>query len=267
MPTRPVQLHDGPRAPPLSGLGVPAPPQVGFPTRPANVPWPEADERALGGRPPQANGGYGEFPPLAQHVPERPNPAQRRAGPQRGGMPGEKGLLIEAVPRRMRVGVAANAEVRIARDKIDGLLLALRNRDGQAAGEAPLVRALSVRLRGTKGGFWIEPTTPETQWIEGQRSRAEEDHIVWRWTVVPRRRGRSRLTVMVAVNTAGRDGVVATTSPPDRVIDVRVGLNQVRRVLRVAGWIMAGLAGAVLAHLGAHYWPLVSAVFSKTLGS
>jgi hypothetical protein len=218
-------------------------------------------------RPPLANGSYGEFPALAQHVPERPDLAQRRAVPQRGGMPGEKGLLIEAVPRRMRVGTAANAEVRIARDKIDGLLLALRNRDGQVSGEAPLVRALSVRLRGTKGGFWIEPTTPETQWVEGQRARIEDDHVVWRWTVVPRRRGRSRLTVMVTVNTAGRDGVVATTSPPDRVIDVSIGVNERRRAARVAGWILAGLVGAALAHLGPQYWPLLTALFTKAFGT
>ena len=266
MPARPVQQHDGSRRPQLPGHGAPAPPQAGFPTRPPNAPWPEADERAHGGRPPLANGGYGEYPPLPQHVPERPDLAQRRAVPQRGGLAGEKGLLIEAVPRRMRVGAAANAEVRIARDKIDGLLLALRNRDGQVSGEAPVVRALSVRLRGTKGGFWIEPATPETQWVEGQRARAEEDHMIWRWTVVPRRRGRSRLTVMVTVNTAARDGVVATTSPPDRVIDVSVGLNQKWRAVRVAGWILAGLVGAALAHLGPQYWPLVSAVLTKTLG-
>jgi hypothetical protein len=266
-PARPVQRHEGPRRPPLPSLPAASPPQPGIANRPGHAPWPGADGRPPGGRPPLANGGHGEFPPLVQHVPERPDLAHRRGVPPRAPMPGEKGLLIEAVPRRMRVGAAAGAEVRIARDKIDGLLLALKNRDGQVSGEAPLVRALSVRLKGAKGGFWIEPTTPETQWIDGQRARAEDDHIVWRWTVVPRRRGRGRLTVMVTVNTAGRDGVVVTTSPPDRVIDVRVGLNQVRRVLRVAGWIMAGLAGAVLARFGAQYWPLVSAVFSKTLGS
>jgi neural Wiskott-Aldrich syndrome protein len=265
-PARPVQQHEGPRRPPLPGLAAAAPPQPGFPNRPARAPWPEADERAHSNRPLLANGSYGEFPPLGQPVPERPDLAQRRALPQRGGMPGEKGLLIEAVPRRMRVGAAASAEVRMARDKIDGLLLALKNRDGQWSGEAPLVRALSVRLRGTKGGFWIEPTTPETQWFEGQRARAEDDYIVWRWTVVPRRSGRSRLTVMVMVHTAGRNGVVATTSPPDRVIDVSVRLNQARRVVRVTGWIVAGLAGAALARFGAQYWPLVSAVFKKTLG-
>src|SRR5262249_4815292 len=122
-----------------------------------------------------------------------------------------------------------------------------------------VAQALAVRLRGTKGGFWIAPTTTETQWVAGQRARAEDDHIVWRWTVVPRRRGRSRLTVMMTVNTAGRDGVVATTSPPDRVIDVSVGPNQRSRVARVAGWILAGLVGAALAHLGPQYWQLAIA--------
>src|SRR5262249_33338477 len=211
-------------------------------------------------------GSFGEVPALAQHFRERRVLPQRRAVPQRGGMPVEKGLLIEAVPRRMRVGTGASAEVRIARDKIDGLLLALRNRDGQVAGEAPLVRALSVRLSGTTGRLWIEPRTPEPHWVEGEGARAEDDDIVWRWTVVPRRRGRRRLTVVVTVNTAGRDGAVATTSPPDRVIDVSVGLNQWRRAARVAGWILAGLVGALLARFGAQDWPLVSAVFTRTLG-
>jgi hypothetical protein len=50
------------------------------------------------------------------------------------------------------------------------------------------------------------------------------------------------------------------------VIDVSVRLNQARRVVRVTGWIVAGLAGAALARFGAQYWPLVSAVFKKTLG-
>jgi hypothetical protein len=265
-PARPVQQHEGPRRPQLPGLATPPPPQAGFPPRPAYAPRPEGEERAHSGRPALVNGTYGEFPPLAQHVPERAELAQRRALPQRGGMPGEKGLLIEAVPRRMHIGAAASAEVRIARDKIEGLLLALKNRDGQLSGETPLVRALSVRLRGTKGAFWIEPATPETQWVDGQRPRAEDDHIVWRWTVVPRRRGRNRLTVMVTVNTAGRDGVVATTSPPDRVIDVSVGLNQMRRVARLAGWLLVGLIGAVLAHFGPQYWPLISALFMKAFG-
>jgi hypothetical protein len=159
---------------------------------------------------------------------------------------GEKGLLIEAVPRRMHIGVPATAEVRIARSKLDGLLQALNVRDPKSAGEALLLRALSVRLQAPKGGFWVESTTPETNWIEGAHGHAEDEFITWTWTVVPRRRGRNRLTLTV--------------------IDVSVGLNHARRALRTMGWLAAGLAGAALAHFGPKYWPLVSVVFRKTLG-
>jgi hypothetical protein len=179
---------------------------------------------------------------------------------------GEKGLLIEAVPRRMRVGVPTTAEVRIARDKVDGLLAALNGRDPSPSADAFLARALSVRLRATKGGFWIEPATPETQWVGAGPGRVEDDYIAWRWTVVPRRGGRGRLTLMVAAHTTGRDGIAAESSPPDRVIDVKIRANHIRRAFWLTGWIAAALAGAALARFGPMYWPLASAVIKKALG-
>jgi hypothetical protein len=163
----------------------------------------------------------------------------------------------------MRIGAPTIAEVRIARDKVDGLLLALNGRNPHASADAPSAQALSVRLRAAKGGFWIEPATPETQWLDGSPGRAVDDYVAWRWTVIPRLRGRNRLTLMVSVHTAGSAG---TTSPPDRVIDVRVGANHLRRALRIIGWIAAGLIGAALARFGPEYWPLASAVLRKTLG-
>ena len=256
-PARPLQPHEGPRRPPLPPRPVAyAQPQPGFPNRPARAPWPEPAERGAAVRPPLANGSYAEVPP----------PPHQAPAPPRGGVQGEKGLLIETVPRRMRIGVPAMAEVRIARDKVDGLLHALNGREPNGAAGAVLTRALSVRLRAVKGGFWIEPATPETQWIESGSGRVEDNYIAWRWTVVPRRRGRSRLTLMVSAHTAGRDGVAATTSPPDRVIDVKVRLDHLRRALRVTGWIVAGLAGAVIARFGPEYWPLALAAIKKVLG-
>jgi neural Wiskott-Aldrich syndrome protein len=265
-PARPLQPHEGPRRPPLPPRAAPphGQPQPGFPNRPARAPWPEPGERGAGARPPLANGSYAELPLPPQQAPDRPGPAVRPG--QRGGVPGEKGLLIEAVPRRMRVGVPTTAEVRIARDKIDGLLAALDGRDPSASADSPLARALSVCLRATRGGFWIESTTPETQWIEAGPARADDEYIAWRWTVVPRRRGRGRLTLMVAAHKTGRDGVVAQASPPDRVIDVRIRANQIRRAFWMTGWIAAALAGAAAARFVADYWPLASAVIKKALG-
>jgi hypothetical protein len=258
-PARPLQPNEGPRRPPLppARQAVFAQPLPGLPNRPARAPWPEPAERGPAARPPLANGSYGESPP-PHHAPD---PASRRGSPS-----GEKGLLIEAVPRRMRLGAPTIAEVRIARDKVGGLLLALNGRDPQASADPPSAQALSVRLRAAKGGFWIEPATPETQWLESSPGRAVDDYVTWRWTVIPRLRGRSRLTLMVSVHTAGRDGSAATTSPPERVIEVRVGANHLRRALRMTGWIAAGLIGAALARFGPEYWPLASAVLRKTLG-
>ena len=102
---------------------------------------------------------------------ERPGAERARTAP-RGGGHAEKGLLVEAVPRRMRVGVPAPAEVRIARDRIEGLIATLNGRGAAPPGEPPLTRALSVRLRAPGGDFWIEPATPETQWVD---SASEHD--------------------------------------------------------------------------------------------
>ena len=206
------------------------------------------------------------LPSRAAPGPERPDRAAKAAQAPRGVVQGEKGLLIEAVPRRMRVGVPATAEVRIARDKVDGLLQALNGRDPRPSADAFLTRALSVRLQATKGGFWIEPATPETQWVEAGPGRVEDGYIAWRWTVVPRRGGRGRLTLMVAAHTTGRDGIAAETSPPDRVIDVKIRANHIRRVFRLTGWVAAALAGAAIARFGPVYWPLASAIIKKALG-
>ena len=161
-------------------------------------------------------------------------------------MQGEKGLLVEAVPRRMRVGVPATAEVRIARDKVDGLMAALNGRDANPSADAFRTRALSVRLRGAEGRLLDRAATPETQWIEAAPGRVQDDYVAWRWTVVPRRRGRGRLTLMVAARTVRSDGVAAKSSPPDRVIDVKIRANHFRRALRLMGWIVTALAAPQL---------------------
>ena len=71
-------------------------------------------------------------------------PLQPRTGPAGPPSHPERGPLAESVPRRMRSGVPATAEVRIARDKIDGLMLALCHRGVRP--EAYPTRTLAVRL-------------------------------------------------------------------------------------------------------------------------
>ena len=214
--------------------------QAGFPNRPPRAPW---QEPGVGARPPPANGSYAEAPPARGERPvPRPGQAPRSPPVPRGGGPADKGLLVESVPRRMRVGVPAAAEVRIARDRIDGLVATLNGRGAAPLAEPPLMRALSVRLRAPGGDFWIEPATPETQWVDSSSGTIHDDYAIWRWTVAARRRGRRRLTLMVSARTVGRDGLAVESTPPDRVIEVKVGGNYGRAAVRWVGWI-AALAG------------------------
>jgi len=255
-PARPVAASEGPRRPPLPPPGQA---QVGFPNRPPRgAPWPEP---GVGARPPLANGSYAETPPAPR---ERPGARGQQA--PRGGGHAEKGLLVEAVPRRMRVGVPAPAEVRIARDRIEGLIAALNGRGAAPLGEQPLTRALSVRLRAPGGDFWIEPATPETQWVDSASSMIHDDYANWRWTVVARRRGRGRLTLMVSARTVGRDGLAVESAPPDRAIEVKVGGNYRQVAARWAGWILALLAGAAIGSYWEQLWAIALPAITMALG-
>jgi len=259
LPARLVGAGEGPRRPPL-------PPQPGFPNRPPRAPWPEPGERGNGARPPSANGSYAGAPPAGRERPSaRPQQAPRSPPMPRGAGEREKGLLVENVPRRMRVGVPVAAEVRIARDRIDGLIATLNGRGAAPPGERPLVRALSVRLRAPGGGFWIEPATPETQWVDSH-STNHDDYANWRWTVVARRRGRRGLALIVSARTVGRDGHTFESAPPDRMIEVRVGSNPLPAAARWAGWIAALLAGAAIGIYGEQIWAVAVPVITMALG-
>jgi neural Wiskott-Aldrich syndrome protein len=184
----------------------------------------------------------------------------------RGGGPADKGLLVESVPRRMRVGVSAAAEVRIARDRIDGLVAALNGRGPAPVTQPPLMRALSVRLKAPRGDFWIEPATPETQWVDSSSGTIHDDYAIWRWTVAARRRGRRRLTLMVSARTVGRDGLAVESTPPDRVIEVKVGGNYRRAAVRWVGWIAALAAGAGLGIYWEQIWAIAVLAIGMALG-
>jgi hypothetical protein len=165
----------------------------------------------------------------------------------------------------MRDGVPTIAEVRIARDKIEGLMLALNGRGVAARPDAFVARALSVRLRAPQGGFAIEPTSHETQWVESASSALHDDYAIWRWTITPHRRGRNRLLLTVSARTLGRDGLASESAPPDRVIDVRVGTNHGRRFTRWSGLLLAMLMGAALARFGAEAWNAAEVAIKRLL--
>ena len=267
LPVRPMRPAEGPLRPPLPlGPGPPyrAPPGLAPPAR--------------GGRAPRGANGAGPAPPSARPAspPTQPPmaapggavvvPLQPRTGaalPSAGYA--ERGPLAENVPRRMRSGVPATAEVRIARDKIDGLILALCNRGMRP--EAYPTRTLAVRLRAPNGGFVIEANAPETQWIDRSASNLSDNFAAWRWTITPQRRGRNRLLLTVSARLIGQDGLLAESAPSDRSIDVKIAGNYRQLAQRWAGWLAAMLAGAALAQFGSELWAAVGFLLRLASGS
>jgi neural Wiskott-Aldrich syndrome protein len=234
---------------------------VRLPNPPARAPWSEAGERRTGRRV-RANG---EHTPAHRGVPAaRPQEPPWAAPPQRAVL-GDRGPLVESIPRRMRERVPVTGEVRITRDKIEALMQALTSAAPQRPG-AHLARTLCVRLRAPNGGFVIETMTPETQWIESNANLVHDDTALWRWTIMPQRRGRGRLLLTLSARTIGGDALSAETAPPDRMIDVRVKANYARRCARLVAFIATLAAGALLGRFGEQAWSAALAALKQALG-
>lgn len=258
--SRPPQGPPQRPAPPFPQRAVQGgegPPRPGLPQRPgdrgARAPWPDRAEPA-------------RTPRLL--APNGAGPGPRPGAPSRPGQRSGSGPLIEAIPRRMRNGVPASAQVRIARDKIDGLIhLLLNGRGPPQRPDAFVTRALSVRLRAPEGGFWIEPATPETVWVDATLGLQQDEQATWRWTVTPQGPGRGRLILLVTARTVGRDGIAAESAPPDRVIEVSVRGNPLRSTMRWLGLIALVLAGVAMGTYGREFWEAVGAMVKGLAGA
>lgn len=243
MPQRPAALP--PLAPPVPNDGRQA---RRFPEHPAQPPWPEAGRE---GAPPSHSARGGEADqPRSQPQASAPAPRSRSQVPVPAGRGVDLGQLIENVPRFMRVGVPEIVEVRIARADLQNVAIGLEGRGAPVRHDLVVTRAMSVKLRAPEGGMWIETASPETQWIESRPGLMSDDFASWRWTVLPERRGRTRLQLVAAARTVGADGLAAETALPDQIIEVRVGVNFGRLASRWGGWAVAAILGGALARFG-----------------
>jgi hypothetical protein len=199
----------------------------------ARPPQPELDHRAARGMPPP--GSRGHAPP--------------------GRAPGvEQGQLVENIPRRMKVGVIETFEVRIARDDVVDVGRGLAGRGTPHQHALRITRAMSVRLQGEPGRFYIEAASPETQWTGSRNEQLTGDYAVWRFSVIPQRRGSAQLTLVVSSRTIDPDGVVADTSLPEQRIAIRVSANITRGAKRWLTWLFIAILGGVVAKLGEGFW-------------
>lgn len=254
-------------AAPLPRARAPAPP----------VPIPAPPRQAQPGPPPGQPMPLG-LPPHPSAAPRAPWPQQQpggdpRAAPPRQRQPGQSGnvrvatgQLVENVPRRMRVGLPVVVEARVARAEVKAIAEGLQGGGAVFRHEVMVTKAMSVRLRAPEGGFYIETSSPETQWIENVLGLMADDFASWRWTVTPRTRGKKRLQLVISARTVGADGLAAETALPDQVIEVKVGINYSKTALRWSGWVAAAVAGGVLARFGEGVFEPVMAVVSGLVG-
>jgi len=133
--------------------------------------------------------------------------------------------------------------------------------------EAYPTRTLAVRLRAPNGGFAIEASAAETQWFDRSGSNLGDGFATWRWTITPHGSGRNRLLLTVSARLIGQDGLVAEAAPSDRAIDVRIAPNYRRLARRWTGWLVALIAGAMLAHFGISLAASVDLLWRQLSGS
>ena len=160
------------------------------------------------------------------------------------------GQLLENIPRRMRMGMSHSVEVRIARSELQNLAVSMRGGEPAQRHEPAITKVMSVRMRAPDNGFFIEASSPETQWIENQLSPMADEFASWRWIITPKRGGRATLQLIVAARTVGGDGLAAQTALPDQLFDIRISVNYARVLGRWAGWIAAAVCGGLLAKFG-----------------
>lgn len=166
----------------------------------------------------------------------------------------------------MRVGIPAVAEVRIAKNDVKALADGLEGGGAAYRHDITVTKAMSVRLRAPDGGFFIETASPETQWIDNALGLMADDYASWRWTVTPKLSGKKRLQLVVSARTVGADGLTAETALPDQVIEVRVRINYAKSAKRWLGWIIAAVAGGLLARFGEQAWDFIS-IIVKTISN
>ena len=269
------EMHGAPPPVPAARASVGPPPQaMDHVARPAIPPAPPGAPTAAPGAAPMPPRGE---PPYHQPQQHAPSPAAVAASPRaamaqppvaaapatappgQAAAPGRSGTraasvaigqLVENIPRAMKVAIPSVVEVRIARADVKAVAESMQGGGAVHRHELVVTKAMSVKLRAPDGGFFIETSSPETQWIDRVHGLMSDDYASWRWTVTPKTRGRRRLQLVVSARTVGTDGLTAETQLPEQIIEVQVRTNYGAAMKRVAGWAVAAILGGALARFG-----------------
>lgn len=219
----------------------------------------------------QTGAGSAPAPAHVRHAPVPPARAKREGAAskkRRRARTGDvqTGQLIENIPRVMRVALPSLVEARIAKSEVKNLADGIAGDGAAYRHDVLITRAMTVKLRAPDGGFFIETSSPETQWIENALGLMADDYASWRWTVTPKARGRRRLQLIISARTVGADGVAAETALPDQVVEIKVRTNYARALTVLLGWVIAALVGGLLATFGEGILAAIGTLF-KSFGS
>ena len=179
----------------------------------------------------------------------------------------EKGRLVEAVPRKMKMNMPSRAEVRITREQLDEINSEFEELSSSHIHELAVTEAMTVQLRAPGSGFHIENLSPQTQWIDrNQRHINDADFGVWRWNVTPVKSGKARLQLVISARTVDDDGNIHIADIPDKIIELSIAKdygNGLKKLAFIAFLVISSLA---LGRYGEAAWQWAFSFISK-LGS
>jgi neural Wiskott-Aldrich syndrome protein len=180
---------------------------------------------------------------------------KRRKSRGRSEPPNPLARLLQSIPRKARIGAAEIVQLQLAKEEA-GFLLMRAARKGQpqlAPGGHAICRAVTVRLTAPEGGFLIEPSGPETQWIlDHPPFHGEEAFGSWAWTVLPNETGSYVLALSVSARDVGENGGLVDLQLPDQFVKARIRGSLGHIVWGFARTLLLLLAGSGLT-VGAWY--------------
>jgi hypothetical protein len=191
-------------------------------------------------------------PPPSRREPKNQQAAARR-GRGRAETPPILALLLEHIPRKLRVAVGETVEVRMTKEDAAALFDGLKTRMRAGSEHAQTSRAITVRLTAPEGGFFIETLTPETQWIFDRPSfLGNEEFGRWIWTLIPAESGRHLIRLVFAARDIDENGLAGDIVAPEQFLEIRVRGNRMRAVGRLFKTVFLLLLGSGLT-AGAYY--------------
>lgn len=232
--------------PPIAREGMPLK-QEQFPAK--NMMPPQGQQQPVHpGQPPLPHGGYQHSQTQEKMDGIANSIAQNQKNRE---ILGDQDQVIENIPKVMRVGKVHYLEVRVAKFANTEIELApedygLRSKQNS---NNPLTKAITVRLTGPDGLFLIDCATSSTQWTEMQGGITNDaDFAVWRWRVLPRKSGVSKLRLDVTARTSNEDGLTAEIPiQPSKSIDIKVTRNYgsiFKKLILITGIFVVGFGVA-----------------------